>query len=196
MDIETSELDLGLSIDRFGGDKYFGEIFLVEKLENGAGYCNYLSGRLEVNVPRLAFIDPLLPGGRLYEVLRQDLHAHECQGSCYDCMRDFHNQKYHSILHWRLGLDIAAIAASENYVPDFSQEYWKHHVDALCNQIGSKHKLRHKNEGCRHILEGKERRLLITHPLWSNLMIDEVIQELGGDLLPVSLFDAIRKVRL
>ncbi len=194
MDIETSELDLGMSI-RPNDDKYFGEIFLVEKLENGAGYCNYLSGRLDGTIPKLALLDPLMPGGSLFEVLMQDLHAQECHSSCYDCLRDYYNQNHHSILDWRLGLDIAAIAAAETYVPDFDSPYWVSHVDGLCNQMAKKHRLTHVVEKRRHLLVGNAQPIVITHPLWSKQMINKVIQELGRGYQAINLFDAIRTVR-
>lgn len=39
LDIETNEIEVGFHINK----KQNGEVFIVERLENGAGYCNYLS---------------------------------------------------------------------------------------------------------------------------------------------------------
>ena len=41
-------------------------MFFVEKLESGAGYCNYLSGRRYSDVPLKAIIEPLVKGGDIY----------------------------------------------------------------------------------------------------------------------------------
>lgn len=106
LDIETNEITVDFRINNGKG-----EIYIVESLENGAGYCNYLIGRIHDNVPEDALIKPLLEGGTVYkDILMEKKHLDHCNSSCYDCIRDYYNQKYHSILSWRLGLDIARLA--------------------------------------------------------------------------------------
>ena len=86
------------------------EVFLVERLENGAGYCNFLSGRRYADIPLKAIVEPLTKGGAIYELLCEEKHMNECTSSCYDCIRDFSNQNLHAVLDWRLGLDLARLA--------------------------------------------------------------------------------------
>ena len=53
LDIDTSELSIGYHISSI---THKPEIFIVERLENGSGYCNYLSGRKYANVPLEAIV--------------------------------------------------------------------------------------------------------------------------------------------
>lgn len=88
LDIETNEVNVGFRINNGQG-----EIYIIESLENGAGYCNYLSGRIHDNVPEDALIKPLLEGGAVYEkILMKNEHLENCDSSCYDCIRDYYNQ--------------------------------------------------------------------------------------------------------
>jgi DEAD/DEAH box helicase domain-containing protein len=48
-----------------------------------------------------------------------------CTTSCPDCLRDFSNLQYHSILDWRLGLDIARLALDPAASIDFTVPYWQ-----------------------------------------------------------------------
>jgi len=45
--------------------------------------------------------------------------------SCPDCLRDFSNLPYHSILDWRLGLDLARLALDSAAAIDFTVPYWQ-----------------------------------------------------------------------
>lgn len=104
--IEPGEIDVGLQPVRQAGHRTH-RIFIADKLENGAGYA--------VELAR---------GGRLGEVLddvlddiRQRLeapdHASTCAPSCPDCLRSYDNRNLHSLLDWRLALDVASLAAGE-----------------------------------------------------------------------------------
>jgi len=48
--------------------------------------------------------------GRLSLAAQPQDHGAACHTSCHDCMRDYSNLAYHSILDWRLGLDMARLA--------------------------------------------------------------------------------------
>lgn len=56
LDIDASELNVGYFISP---TTHKAEVFFVEKLENGAGYCNFLSGRLYKEIPLKAIVEPL-----------------------------------------------------------------------------------------------------------------------------------------
>ena len=103
LDIDASELNVGYFISP---TTHKAEVFFVEKLENGAGYCNFLSGRRYKEIPLKAIVEPLTKGGDIYNFLCEEKHMTECTSSCYDCIRDFSNQTLHAVLDWRLGLDL------------------------------------------------------------------------------------------
>ena len=64
LDIETNEFDVGYRVfprvnantGRAGSDSV-PEIFIVERAENGAGYCNYLNGLTDEEISKRTFIE-------------------------------------------------------------------------------------------------------------------------------------------
>src|SRR6185503_21362813 len=47
-------------------------------------------------------------------------HALECDTSCNHCLRDFQNLPYHSLLDWRLAIDMVQLARSSSTVIDLA----------------------------------------------------------------------------
>jgi len=178
LDIDSSELSVGFYITPITRQA---EVFFVEKLENGAGYCNYLSGRRYPEVPDEAILDPLLPGGDIYGHLVSEEHASECASSCYDCIRDYSNQSVHSLLDWRLGLDLARLAGDENAIVDFTVDYWKNHLDAtITSVLESRGYIVKEVENTLLAANADGDSLLVVHPFWSDSYVDELIGRIGG----------------
>lgn len=174
LDIDTNEIEVGYQINK---DKN-GEVFFVERLENGAGYCNYLSGRIHKDVPYKAMIKPFLEDSDFYKHLtNSEDHLNQCSSSCYDCLRDYNNQQYHTILDWRLGLDLARISYKKDTFIDFTSIYWKDHINILANQFESYTKIK---DGI-FIIENRGKRILITHPFWSKKYINTLKSEIKFD---------------
>jgi Lhr-like helicase len=96
LDIEEPELETGI---RFIRDKTSGllypEIFLADAIENGAGYVSFLSQPTE--------FDDLVD--RVGDLVDSWDAEHECDTSCYACLRDYTNSSYHPLLDWRLAAD-------------------------------------------------------------------------------------------
>ncbi|MGW1322673.1 DEAD/DEAH box helicase [Streptomyces antibioticus] len=80
--------------------------FLSDTLDNGAGYCTHLA---EPEV----FNDLLAAANRMVEKFRDGSHGRDCRGSCYECLRDYTNMAYHSLLDWRLADDLLTILSGE-----------------------------------------------------------------------------------
>lgn len=193
LDIETTELDVGFRINT--DEKP--EIFLVETLENGAGYWNYLNGEGEdTTLLNESFVLPLLPEGETYKIETKDAHQ-ECQSSCYDCLRDYFNQKLHGTLHWRLGLDLAKLAADSNANIDFSPQYWKNLIPVVLKRLALKD-VESPVEISKNDVYGlrtSESVLLIVHPFWSQNYIDELKADFSERVDIISINAAIRKTR-
>lgn len=186
LDIDSSELSVGYYITP-GTQK--AEVFFVEKLENGAGYCNYLSGRRYANVPQKAIIDPLLPGGDIYEHLVSTEHASECSSSCYDCIRDYSNQSVHGLLDWRLGLDLARLANDATAKVDFTVDYWEEHLNiTVTSLLKSRGYSVIKKENTLLAKNNDGESILVIHPFWSVSYIEELIAHVGGrpTVIPVN----------
>src|SRR5260370_28102578 len=122
LDIDERELRVGLRVIRDQNAQVRGEIFISDSLENGAGYSSHLGTPAEAQNLLRFLVGQSDPS--LYPPLVAPAHAHICQTSCPDCLRDFSNLAFHNILDWRLGLDLARLALDLNAPVDFTLAYW------------------------------------------------------------------------
>lgn len=164
LDIDTNEIEVGFQVNK----EKKSEVFFVERLENGAGYCNYLSGRDFDDVPYNALIKPFNKGNKLYNFYLSKEHQSLCSSTCYDCIRDYYNQEHHSILNWRLGLDLAKVAQDKNNTVDFKASYWQSYIREVANRFDNSEKDGH------FIIEHMEDTILITHPFWSEKYVEGI----------------------
>lgn len=194
LDVESTEFDIGY---RISPDTKQHEIFIVEKADNGAGYCNFLNGVDNKDIAEEIFIKYLLENGRIYNELLMTNDHQKCTSSCYDCLRDYYNQQYHGMLNWRIALDLAALASNPNEILNFQQDYWKDYINnilipTLENKLGAK-KIPNTND---IILQKENEVLILVHPFWSEAKINRIIQE--NQLVQykiVNIIDAIAKTR-
>ncbi len=165
LDIDEGELNVGLFTS---AKTKLPEVFFVEKLENGAGYCNYLSGRDTPDVPYDAFIRPLLPEGRIYKLLTSSEHQKECLSSCYDCIQDYSNQSLHHLLDWRLGLDLVRLSDNSKTIIDLSIGYWSSMIESTFKNILYRHGFRslRPKKGFYEIIAPDGGIRYIIHPFW------------------------------
>lgn len=169
LDIDTNELSVNYFLRaKTDTDKEIRPaIYLIENLENGAGYTDHL-GSMDDSEKYKALIQPLIKGGDVYEKLISDVHKNKCDCSCYDCLRDYYNQQSHSILNWRLGLDLAHISADESFVPQYTTGYWRDVVDICMRGYA------HENQSSKIkekdgiiCVENEDLKFALVHPLWS-----------------------------
>ena len=109
LDVEPRELDVAVRAVRSEGDETAYEVVLMDTLENGrAGYCRHLSepDSLRTLLNRVARHD----SGWVEKVAGTE-HSARCDGSCYECLRDYSNADLHAVLDWRLALDLSELAA-------------------------------------------------------------------------------------
>ncbi|MFE9772960.1 DEAD/DEAH box helicase [Streptomyces sp. NPDC005931] len=76
--------------------------FLSDTLDNGAGYCTHLA---ESEV----FKDLMQTAKGMLRSFASGRHSKDCRGSCYECLRDYTNMAYHSLLDWRLASELLTI---------------------------------------------------------------------------------------
>ncbi len=194
LDMEADELNVGVRLVAGEEARYF-EIYLADTLENGAGYCAHL-GKPE-NFSQL-ILKPLLAGGESYHRLLE--HGSKCDSSCYDCLRDYGNAGEHTLLDWRLALDLLQIAATAEPVPPTLDGHWapvvrlasqaleRAFVDSTIEELA----------GLSYIVHDGKVKCLLTHPLWP--IYHDAIRR-GADRLDHSVnrlptanvFDAIRR---
>ena len=169
---------------------------MVENLENGAGYCNYLSGRKVKEVPFNALIQPIVKGGELYEDLVKPEHAKECVGSCYDCLRDFSNQKYHHVLSWRLALDLARLSQDKDSKISFDVSYWSDFVNGHLKDIFDEDNVNVSLKKGYIELNKNGNKYYIFHPFWSTTFIEQQIGIPLDCVNKLSIFDISKHINL
>lgn len=164
LDIHERELKVGLRVLPDAAGHIIGQVFISDSLENGAGYSSHLGTAIEAS-NLLRFITGQ-PTGEFLDPLLAPTHADACRTSCPDCLRDFSNLTYHTILDWRLGLDLARLALDSNAPIDFSPAYWQGLDAAAAGPYFAASNRQHVQFGS---VEAGQRGgvvELITHPLW------------------------------
>jgi Lhr-like helicase len=128
LDVNESEIEMGIQPFKDFSVPFeppSAKIFLSDTLENGAGYSSLLGDPKEFE-EILSLILGYHPkrGDQFHGPLVDQKHQVECATSCHRCLREFGNMPYHTILDWRLGLDMARLAMDATVAIDFSQDYW------------------------------------------------------------------------
>jgi hypothetical protein len=118
LDIDADELDVTARPVPYGAGELGGEVVLTDVLENGAGYCTRIGADLERQA-----IAPLR-AGKLYIELFDPAcrHAQACETSC-GCLRDYRSSQIHTLLDWRLGLDLLDLAV-DGLAPSLGHPRW------------------------------------------------------------------------
>jgi DEAD/DEAH box helicase domain-containing protein len=193
LDIETNEFDIGYRISPITKSP---EIYIVEKADNGAGYCNYLNGKENIDVSEKVFISSMLNGGRIYNEILMTKEHKKCSSSCYDCLKDYYNQNVHGLLNWRVALDLASMANDSKIKLNFKQEYWEEYInDTLLTT------LENKLSGKRIFLKDSilistgNVNYLLTHPFWNDLKIQSIKNNIDVEIKELNIMDAIAKTR-
>ena len=165
LDVSDGELKVGLRTTVAGG-AVVGQVFLSDTLENGAGYSTHLGAPAEFE----GLLQDILGSGMLgrFEVaVNPRDHGNVCQTSCHDCMRDYGNLAYHSILDWRLAVDVARLCLDATAPIDFSPHYWtgvaSHAADRVQSALPGSARI--SLGGLEAIVAGS-RAIVVGHPLW------------------------------
>jgi DEAD/DEAH box helicase domain-containing protein len=127
LDVDERELKVGLRVLRDAAGDVIGQIFISDSLENGAGYASLLGQPPQAEALLQYMVGQSNPA--FYRFLVSQGHAgpgpNACMTSCPDCLREFNNLPYHSIVDWRLGLDLARLALDPAAPIDFTAPYWQ-----------------------------------------------------------------------
>ena len=110
LDIDPSEFNMGRYQARSYADTTLQTLtlFMSDALDNGSGYSRAVSEGTFLRDALVTFA--LGDSGRSVRGVRDSWsslsHADGCDASCPDCMRNYHNRFDHSLLDWRLALDV------------------------------------------------------------------------------------------
>ena len=129
LDIGFDELDVGIHTVNRNNDVAY-EIFLADTLENGAGYTRWLFGNLD------EFLRSALKELPNY-VSHANARNQSCDASCYGCLRDYSNSRWHPILDWRSGMDLLTLFMSEDIDLSYSRESTVRILASLSRELGN-----------------------------------------------------------
>jgi hypothetical protein len=195
LDIDLEELVVNTRSYR-EGEQVRCELFLADALENGAGYCRFLTQ----NQDRLYRIlkGMTRPDHPLRKQLMLPEHFTNCDSSCYDCLRNYGNSQLHSILDWRLGLDLADLAMDSTRVPDLTDTRWVETAEVaargLAQAFEDSEAILFQGLWC--IAKRGKLKAVLVHPLWTDQhpLIQNMSSTVGRSQLPlVTVFDALRR---
>lgn len=159
LDIDPRELEIGLQPARHAaGSTLTRRVFLADRLENGAGYCRLLGdpARLERVLDRI--VDDI--GSRF----QKPGHADTCDRSCPDCLRSYENRPLHPLLDWRLGLDLAELAAGR----PLDEQRWIGEASTIARAVADSFDLRAGSVADLPTLsDGGARTAILCHPMWT-----------------------------
>ncbi len=211
LDISTDELQVEVRPVR-RDENVYGQIFIADKLANGAGYCRHLAEPNEKGEFRLKNIlqDMIKEDSKFYPELVD--HGNQCDSSCYQCMRDYMNMSYHPLLDWRLGLDLVNLCLDKDCLISLETSYWIPLVKSvkrnLVELIDNGHNMEWENYyGIPVLLDrtgNQKRAFILHHPLAVYNEEDprtkefaRAVVKLKNDdfcLQNINIFEAIRRV--
>jgi hypothetical protein len=169
LDVHEREIKVGLRVLRNAAGDVVGQIFISDSLENGAGYASLLGRPAEAEALLRYMVGQSNPTffGFLVGQQHAGPGANACTTSCPDCLRDFSNLPYHSILDWRLGLDLARLALDPTAAIDFTVPYWQG-LDAAAAGPYFAAMPRWQRVTFGGLQAGRlgNRAVIVTHPLW------------------------------
>jgi DEAD/DEAH box helicase domain-containing protein len=120
LDVGPIELQVGLQPHSVNGE-VTRRVFLADTLENGAGYCSHLASQETLSRVLNAILIDLRPE------LEDPQHSNPCDISCPDCLRSFDNRLLHSVLDWRLAIDVTELALGAS----LNLQRWLRRADRL-----------------------------------------------------------------
>jgi hypothetical protein len=155
LDIGLDELTVGYSVRRVDNFERT-DIFVADTLENGAGFATKLG--------LISDFSALLRACRKFTDDLESIEHEACDSSCPNCIRDYSNLIYHSILDWRLGRDLLDLLM----VGSFSTGRWKSTEKSLSASFVSNFKLEsidlHQDVSA-ILVKAAKRILIVRHPL-------------------------------
>ena len=123
LDIDEREIKIGIRVMQDSAGQVVGQVFVSDKLENGAGYSSVFGPPTVAEELLRYMVGQTTP--EFYTPIVSNPHRNDCRTSCPDCLRDFSNLVFHNILDWRLALDMTRLALDANATIDFSTPYWQ-----------------------------------------------------------------------
>ncbi len=102
-----------------------------------------------------------------HERLLAPLHADTCYTSCPDCLRSYSNLAYHSLLDWRLAVDMARLALDSAAPITLSSPLWSQVANmAALTLAGARLGFQQTVFAGIPAIANDREAIILTHPLW------------------------------
>ncbi len=182
LDIDISEFSMNYCNLKLDKNTIEPVIYFVELLANGAGYANRIASSPEI--AKEALIDNLdIKSSKYARMLLDEKHASTCDSSCYDCLQDYYNRDIHSLLSWRLGLDLAQIASDYSFVPSLTADYWSDNIEKTLTSMKASQDINDfEQKGETWLIDRKSDKLFLVHPLWSRSKMEALASDLTMEM--------------
>ena len=156
LDIGTDEIQVGVHSVRQPDGSVTGQLFIADTLQNGAGYATWVADRVPELIQRAQDLAGQWSG-----------HATSggtpCDASCYECLRDYGNSPWHSLLDWRLSRDMLALLAGDAVDLDGEADW----TGRLAERVATETNLTVDFVGKVPVLRHGTNALAVLHPLES-----------------------------
>jgi hypothetical protein len=198
-DIDPEEIEIASIKGSWDQDRRAtGEILLVDRLPNGAGFVEWLYDRWDEVLAEL-----LGAGGHK----RAPKMPCKCDSGCYNCLFSYRNRPLHGLLDWRLGHDLLHALHRQDFMCGLDGRFegvaldqWVQRAGADANRMCERFEQATKVEGCAlpgFEIEGKV--YLVAHPLWSHeqspdSIVGQAAEALGGQVRLMNSFDLSRRM--
>ncbi len=189
LQIDPSEIKVGVRPLNRGNHKIHGEIFLYDDVPGGAGYARSI----------LANLNEIL---QLAHRIASECLNPDCTGACYQCLLDYKNQSFHHILSRDLALGLLNYVL-EGTIPQITEEEIKMSINGLSDYTKADfEQLGPQNIGGIHAnitlrdTDGNNFALVIVHPLRARLSdaeIKRIHNQSGFTMKIFTSFDLIKR---
>lgn len=159
LDIDPGELVVGLQPQSVDGQRT-AAVYVADHHENGAGYS------LELGRGRLSDVLKSIRGE--VQQVWTGTHSDRCDSACPDCLMSWDNRHQHSLLDWRLALDVGDLASDgkldESRWFDLVNVAVQKFVTGFRSALGDVKISEYEGLA---VLATDQRAVIVGHPLWS-----------------------------
>jgi hypothetical protein len=205
LDTDPEEFDVS-NVRQVGldGDITAGEIVLSDHLANGAGFVAWVHEHWNELIATATSTTE--PENTFIGSLASTRHRRACDSSGYDCLRQYRNMSYHSLLDWRLGLSLLRCLARTDFRAGLDSEFGTPDLDgwlpsavelrdAFCDSFGCDRQTFGELPG----LEVGGLQVIVVHPLWDTHSPRGLLQDAHNhgvrpsDLRHLDTFNLLRR---
>lgn len=184
LDVDPTEIDVVEVLSKAGR---LGEVCLADEKINGSGFVADFYDHFAEYSKRI------LEGEDMYfKQMLSNEHIHDCDSSCYKCLKTYRNMPYHGLLDWRLGIALFRVMVDSSYKAGADGNFDYPELQGWCD--AAKDRLVALNEGFYrtkpfeievtssgipflHDTSGSRKPIFAAYPLWAGVRETEVLAD-------------------